>query len=72
MQDRSLKLNQGGTGCKLLTECKGEIVPNEIVWRKARHPIYIFYLPLRVSVDEPECIRKVVNCSKLFQQAKSI
>ena len=42
MQDRSLKLNQGGTGCKLLTECKGEIAPNEIAWRKAAWTSIIF------------------------------
>ena len=72
MQDRSLRLNQGGTGCKLLTECKGEIVPNEMVWRKAAWTSDIFFLPLQVSVDEPECIGKVLNCSKLFRQVKSI
>ena len=54
MQDRSLKLNQGGTGYKLLTECKGEIVPNEMVWRKAAWTSGVFFLPLRFSVDEPD------------------
>ena len=57
MQDRCIELNQGGTGCKLLTECKGEIVPNEIVWRKAAWTSIIFsffrFLP-QFILDEPE------------------
>ena len=39
-------------------------MPKEIVWRKAAcssvhgHPLYFNFLPLRVSVDEPECFRQ--------------